>query len=115
MSWPRLATFVILALAILCSQPLSAKEKSGYGIDSFAKYLEIAGTTRVGSDTCVKCHDHVANDFRHAFHAQQGVECEDCHGPGSLHQNSNGDVTKIIGFRSRPVIDPALKGCYAAA
>ena len=105
MRWPRLATIVILALAFLCLQSLSGKEKSGYGIGSFAKYVEIAGATRVGSETCVQCHAHVANDFRHALHAQQGVECEDCHGPGSLHEEGKGDVAKIIGFRSQPVKD----------
>ncbi len=102
---PRLAFIAILAFAFICPPSLWAKEKSGYGIGSFAKYVQIAGATRVGSDTCVRCHDHVANDFRHAFHAQQGVECEDCHGPGSLHVDGNGDVAKIIEFRSRPVKD----------
>ena len=105
MRCPRLAFVVIPTLTFLFTQSLSAKDKSGYGIGSFAKYVEIAGATRVGSDTCVQCHANVANDFKHAFHAQQGVECEDCHGPGSLHAGGNGDVAKIIGFRSRPVKD----------
>jgi predicted CXXCH cytochrome family protein len=102
MRCPRLAFILIPALAILCLQSLLAKEKSQYWMGSFAKYVQIAGATRVGSDTCVSCHADVAGNFRHAFHAQQGVECEDCHGPGSLHVDGKGDVTKIIRFSARP-------------
>ena len=64
--------------------------------------MQITGATRVGTDTCVQCHRDVTSNFRHAFHALQGVECEDCHGPGSLHVEGSGDVAKIISFRSRP-------------
>jgi len=99
---PRLAALVILALALLCLRSLSAKEKSHYWIGSFAKYVQIAGATRIGSDACASCHADTHGNFRHAFHHQQGVECEDCHGPASLHEQGSGDVTKIISFRSRP-------------
>ena len=102
MRWTHLAVNAILVLAFLSPQSLSAKEKSTYWIRSFAKYVEITGATRVGTDTCVQCHGEVTSNFRHAFHALQGVECEDCHGPGSLHVNGSGDVTKIIRFSTRP-------------
>src|SRR5262249_18287167 len=73
----------------------SSKPKTPYKQEKdFQKYTEIAGATRVGADTCTTCHAETAKDFRHAFHAQQGVECEDCHGAGSLHVQ--GDVSKII-------------------
>jgi len=102
MRYPHLAVDAILVLAFLSPQSLSAKEKSTYWIRSFAKYVQITGATRVGTDTCVQCHRDVTSNFRHAFHALQGVECEDCHGPGSLHVEGSGDVAKIISFRSRP-------------
>ena len=95
-----LAAIPYLAVGCLCTHALLGKEQSKYWNGAFAKYVEITGATRVGSETCAQCHTDQAKDFRHAFHAQQGVECEDCHGLGSLHVNGNGDVTKIIGLRS---------------
>jgi formate-dependent nitrite reductase cytochrome c552 subunit len=59
----------------------------------------------MGADACATCHADIAKDFRHAFHAQQGVECEQCHGPGSLHVQGGGDVSKIISFRQRSATD----------
>ncbi len=95
-------TTLILVLAFLCPQPVSARGKTQYRNSSFEKFVQIAGASRVGSDACMSCHSDIASNFRHAFHAQQGVECEDCHGPGSLHVDGGGDVAKIISFRSRP-------------
>jgi len=83
----------------------SVDEKSKHGLSSFAKYVEVAAASRVGTDACALCHAEVRGNFRHAFHAQQGVECEDCHGAGSLHVDGSGDVAKIISFRSRPARD----------
>ena len=68
---------------------------------AFAKYVDIPGASSVGSDTCAACHEDTAKNFQHAFHKQQGVECEDCHGNGSLHVEGGGDVTKIVSFRKR--------------
>lgn len=111
----RHAKFVLIVISLLAicpqdsvakpPQPSSSKKKSEYSIDSFSKYVEVAGATRVGVDTCAQCHPEVAGSFRHAFHAQQGVECEDCHGAGSLHVEGSGDVAKIISFGSRPAKD----------
>jgi len=64
----------------------------------FSKFVDIPGATAVGADTCTTCHSEVAADFRHAFHAQQGVDCEACHGPGGLHVQGGGDISKIISF-----------------
>jgi predicted CXXCH cytochrome family protein len=112
---PLQAPWALLALAILTSPPLVAKERSKYWAGAYSKFTEIAGAERVGSETCVSCHAEVSKNFRHAFHAQQGVECEDCHGAGSLHVKGNGDVTKIVNFRSRTAeqADGVCLNCHA--
>jgi predicted CXXCH cytochrome family protein len=99
-----IGALVVFILA-LSSPPSNAAQKSEYALSSYSKYTQIAGATAVGSDTCSACHADIAKDFRHAFHAQQGVECEQCHGLGSLHVQGAGDVSKIISFRQRPAAD----------
>ena len=99
-----LGPIVPALVALLCLPSIAAK-KSDYAISSFAKYVQIPGATPMGSDACTACHADIAKDFRHAFHAQQGVECEQCHGPASLHVEGGGDVSKIISFRRRSASD----------
>jgi predicted CXXCH cytochrome family protein len=71
--------------------------------NGFAKFVDVPGASSVGSETCTTCHGDVSKNFQHAFHKQQGVECEDCHGNGSLHVEGGGDVKKIVSFSKRPV------------
>jgi predicted CXXCH cytochrome family protein len=107
---------VAVVLVFLTSQSSSAQKKTNdWGIDSFAKYVTIPGATRVGSEACQACHSDVSSNFRHAFHAQQGIECEDCHGAGSLHVEGGGDVTKIVSFSKRGARDAngACLSCHA--
>jgi predicted CXXCH cytochrome family protein len=101
---PILALAIVAATLLFCFPSLAAK-KTEYGISSFAKYVEIPGAKPVGSDTCTMCHAEVASNYRHAFHAQQGVQCEECHGAGSLHVEGGGDIAKIISFSHRPATD----------
>jgi predicted CXXCH cytochrome family protein len=94
-----LRRLAVLALATsLIPAFLAAQKKQRYWSGQSAKAVEIAGATRVGADTCTGCHSETASNFRHAFHAQQGIECEDCHGAGSLHAEAGGDVNKIVVF-----------------
>ncbi len=106
---------VILVLAFSANQSSPGKEKAQRSIGSFAKYLQIVGATRVGSEACAACHSEESGDFRHAFHGQQGVECEDCHGAGSLHVDGGGEVSKILSFRSRPAeaVNGVCLSCHA--
>jgi predicted CXXCH cytochrome family protein len=82
---------------------------------AFAKYVDIPGASSVGSDTCTACHEDTSKNFQHAFHRQQGVECEDCHGNGSLHVEGGGDVAKIVSFWKRPATaaNGVCLGCHA--
>ncbi len=108
------ATVVVLSLLSLCL-PSSAQKKSHAWSYRAADAPQIPGAARVGSDVCTTCHSVVATNFRHAYHAQQGVECEDCHGSGSLHVEGGGDVSKIIAFAKRPPseADQACLACHA--
>ncbi|HYA64777.1 MAG TPA: cytochrome c3 family protein [Candidatus Sulfotelmatobacter sp.] len=96
-----LGFFVLLAIGVLWIPSRAATTKSTLSIASFAQYVQIPGAKPVGADTCTGCHKAVAQNFQHAFHAQQGVECEQCHGNGSLHVDGGGDVTKIVAFSKR--------------
>ncbi len=101
----RVPVPIVLALVVVLCLPCIAAKKSEYAISSYGKYVQIEGATSVGAEACAACHADIAKDFRHAFHAQQGVECEQCHGPGSLHVQGGGDVSKIISFRQRSATD----------
>ncbi len=81
----------------------------------FEQYVTVPGASKAGSNTCASCHaDHVKS-FQHAFHKQQGVECEDCHGNGSLHVEGGGDTSKIVMFsnRSAQAANGVCMGCHA--
>lgn len=88
--------FGFLCTIVLISMPSVAATKSHQSIKSFAKYVEIPGATPVGNEQCMMCHDEIARNYRHVLHAQQAVDCEQCHGPGSLHVEGGGDIKKII-------------------
>jgi len=114
-----LATLACLAagaLIFLTSGSSLAQEKKNYwGVAGFSKYVSIPGATRIGSETCAGCHAESSSSFRHAFHAQQGIECEDCHGAGSAHVEGGGDVTKIVSYKQRSARDAngACLSCHA--
>jgi DNA-directed RNA polymerase subunit RPC12/RpoP len=64
---------------------------------------QIPGATFVGQDTCAQCHEDVVDGFANNPHMKMvdlrgdnGITCENCHGPGSLHVAGGGDITKIF-------------------
>ena len=115
-----LAAFFGLALCLSFSIFVAARQ-TGHSdsgrerANGFAKYLEVPGASSVGSETCTSCHGDVSKNFQHAFHKQQGVECEDCHGNGSLHVAGGGDVKKIVAFskRSPEQANGVCQSCHA--
>jgi len=100
---PILSATIAVLIVIVASSPYSSAQKNykSWGVGGFTKYVTIPGATRAGSEKCAACHADLISNYRHAFHAQQGIECEDCHGAGSSHIDGGGDVTKIVSFRRR--------------
>lgn len=64
----------------------------------------VPGAEFVGSESCVDCHEMITRDFFTAAHAritvpnEEGMDigCESCHGPGSQHVESGGEIRSIV-------------------
>src|SRR5215472_6681173 len=79
----RLGCFSLTLLLASCTTAFAQSPSSQYTTDwikSYGQYVEITGATRAGAEVCATCHAQNSAAYRHAYHAQQGVECEDCHG-----------------------------------
>ncbi len=100
---------VLLTLVLLLLVPsLAAKTKpktTDKPHQDFARYVEIHGAAKVGSDQCAQCHADVARDYQRSQHSAREVECEQCHGAGSLHLAAGGyskeSKDKIVSFKDR--------------
>ncbi len=70
----------------------------------------IPGAEFVGTEDCDMCHDRIVARFRTATHSiiqarneeVGSITCESCHGPGSLHVDSEGERGTIINPRRQP-------------
>ncbi len=101
----RIILIGLAAAMAACLLPLRAAARQSYrwpAARGLALAAQVPGAKRIGSAVCQTCHASLAGRFQHAWHAQQGVRCEDCHGGGSLHVQGRGDVSKIVSFRRLP-------------
>jgi len=111
-------------LSLLLTVGLAAKDKpkamaSQKIRQDFSKFVEIPGAEKVGAEQCAQCHADLAKGFRRSSHAMQDVDCEQCHGAGSLHVAAGGYTAeskdKIISFRDRSAeqANGACLSCHA--
>jgi DmsE family decaheme c-type cytochrome len=79
---------VVLAASMLCLVAVPLGE--AWGTDEDLEY--------VGLGECLDCHEELEQPFSRNIHArtsywrEKAYACEDCHGPGSAHAESDGDV-----------------------
>jgi predicted CXXCH cytochrome family protein len=102
-------SFVLLAaLVFLAFVAISCRTVSRVAVT----LPQIPGATYIGSKECEQCHEEIYQSFRTADHALLTTEgpnilnagCESCHGPGSLHSESGGEVKPPYSFApGRPV------------
>lgn len=84
---------------------------------------EYPGANYIGSKECEMCHEEIYREFQTADHARLmtagpnalSAGCEACHGPGSAHSESGGEIKPPFSFTSgRPSASgPATAGVPA--
>ena len=70
----------------------------------------VANASFVGSGECAQCHANITGMFHDATHARlnataghaKEIGCESCHGPGSAHVQSGGEIGTIVNPRQSP-------------
>lgn len=119
---PILRLGPLLAVVLLLLAPAlfgATKPKATKQPKDFSQYVEIPGATKVGADQCTACHGEVAKTYRRSQHSLREVDCEQCHGAGSLHVEAGGyskeSKDKIVSFKDRPAeqANGACLSCHA--
>ena len=131
----RASLLFLLAVGMLCAAafvapPPLAKAQTAPATQSApatqtAPATPAAHAEFVGADTCATCHAEEAKNFATNPHTKMafmhgnanGVTCENCHGAGSEHVSSGGDVTKIFDPTkgSRKEVDAKCLSCHSSA
>ncbi len=123
--WPGLRAFLMLLLGagIICATALAASGPENKAASASTKAAAPASSNYVGADVCAACHQETVNGFANnphqrmvLMHGDNGVTCENCHGPGQAHVESGG-TTKMFQFASAPAkdVDAKCLGCHAGA
>ena len=113
--------FAVLLLLLIPALSGSSKPKSATDKPQkdFSRYVDIAGASKVGGDQCAACHGDVSKAYRRSQHSMHEVDCEQCHGAGSLHVAAGGytkeSKDKIVSFKDRPAEEAngACLSCHA--
>lgn len=74
----------------------------------------------VSQEVCASCHEDIAAGWEKNIHGKKGFAmrsdqgCETCHGPGSAHVESGGDINLIKSFKTMKASDAAntCLGCH---
>ncbi|MCO5053700.1 MAG: hypothetical protein M9920_15585 [Verrucomicrobiae bacterium] len=75
---------------------------------------DVPGAEYIGSKACAECHAEIYRSFQTAEHSiltmggpnVLNAGCESCHGPGSLHSESGGEVLPPYSFApGRPIMN----------
>ncbi|HSR54562.1 MAG TPA: DmsE family decaheme c-type cytochrome [Acidobacteriota bacterium] len=91
--WLPLAGWEWASTAVQAESPATAASAPAAEAAAVQEEAELVGT-----DTCMICHDESVSVQR-TPHATK--ECEDCHGPGSLHFESGGERLDTVSFKHR--------------
>jgi predicted CXXCH cytochrome family protein len=94
-----MAVTIVLLLAVISCRTVNR---------SVVLLPRVPGAEYVGSRECEQCHDDIYKTFFTADHARLIAEgpkalhagCESCHGPGSVHSESGGEVKPPYSFSS---------------
>jgi predicted CXXCH cytochrome family protein len=93
----RRGTGVVLAVAVFLAFAVISCRTVNRAI---VMLPNVPGAKYIGSKECEQCHEEIYKNFATADHARLIAEgpnaleagCESCHGPGSLHSDSGGEV-----------------------
>jgi predicted CXXCH cytochrome family protein len=99
--WQR-GLAVLLGLAVLSLAVISCRTVSRH----IVMLPNVPGAKYIGSKECEQCHDGIYKSFQTADHARLITDgpnalnagCESCHGPGSIHSDSGGEVKPPYSF-----------------
>ena len=116
----RVCLTLMLGASVMCATALGAPKHGAK--PASATTAATASGDYVGAETCATCHDAEAKGFANnphtkmvVMHGDNGMTCENCHGPGKTHVDGGGDVTKIFNPAKAPAqaVNAKCLSCHA--